>query len=103
MAVVVIVAAMRHGPSARRVRDLERLVGASRRSIERWRLWWEEVFPRTLFWKREGPRFRRGPEPPDLPRVIIMHFQGGSSLEAFVEALKFLSAVTSGPDPPSCR
>ena len=37
-AVVVLVAAMRHGATPRRVRELSAHFGADRRTIERWRV-----------------------------------------------------------------
>ena len=50
-AVVILVAAMRQGPSPRRVRELSRLFDVDRRTIARWQVFWREQFPRTTFWK----------------------------------------------------
>lgn len=50
-AVVILVAAMRQGPSPRRVRELSRLFGADRRTIARWQVFWREHVPQTPFWK----------------------------------------------------
>jgi len=50
-AVVILVAAMRQGPSPRRVRELSNRFGADRRTIVRWQIFWKEHFPRTPFWK----------------------------------------------------
>jgi hypothetical protein len=50
-AVVISVAAMQHGATARRVRELSQLFGADRSSIARWREFWNVQFPRTPFWK----------------------------------------------------
>lgn len=50
-AIVVLTAAMRQGPTPRRVRELSRLVGADRATIFRWQGFWQEQFPRTPFWK----------------------------------------------------
>ena len=46
-AVVILVSAMRQGPTPRRVRELTELFGASRRTIYRWRDFWNEHFPKT--------------------------------------------------------
>jgi hypothetical protein len=48
-AVVVLVSALRCGSTPRRLRYLQELVGVSRRTILRWRLWWSEVFTETPF------------------------------------------------------
>ena len=45
--VVILVAAMRQGPSPQRVRELSRLFGADRRTIARWQVFWRERFPQT--------------------------------------------------------
>src|SRR5207253_2677415 len=48
-AVVVLVSAMRQGTAA--ARQLRELVGVSRRTIGRWRVWWRSVFVASPFWK----------------------------------------------------
>jgi len=50
-AVVILVSAMRQGPSPRRVRELSKLFGAHRWTIARWLVFWETLFPHTPFWK----------------------------------------------------
>lgn len=65
-AVVVLVAAMRQGPSPRRVRELTELFGADVRTIARWRKLWREHFSQTPFWKVARGRFA-----PPLPRPIF--------------------------------
>ena len=62
-AVVVLVAAMRQGPSPRRVRELSELFDADRRTIARWRVFWREHFPQTPFWKVARSRL--------VPKVAI--------------------------------
>jgi hypothetical protein len=50
-AIVVLISAMRQGPSPRRVRELAQLFGADRRTIARWLVFWRDHFPQTPFWK----------------------------------------------------
>ena len=49
--VVILVAAMRHGPTPRRVRELSGHFGADRRTIARWQVFWRKLVPNTPFWK----------------------------------------------------
>jgi hypothetical protein len=49
--IVILVSAMRQGPSPRRVRDLSTRFGADGCTIARWRVFWREHFPQTPFWK----------------------------------------------------
>ncbi len=50
-AIVILISAMRQGPTPRRVRELSTRFGADRRTIARWQVFWREHFPQTRFWK----------------------------------------------------
>ena len=49
--IVILISAMRQGPTPRRVRELSTRFGADRRTIARWQVFWREHFPQTPFWK----------------------------------------------------
>lgn len=94
-AVVVLVAAMRQGPSPRRVRELTELFGADVRTIARWREFWREHFPQTPFWKVARSRFVPGLAIADLPRVLLEAFiHGKDSCQDWERLLRFLSPIT---------
>jgi hypothetical protein len=93
-AVVVLVAAMQQGPSARRVRELSQLFSADRRTIARWQIFWRELFPHTSFWKVSRGRFVRLAIA-DLPRVLFEAFiHSPDSREDWQRLLEFLSPIT---------
>ena len=93
-AVVVLVAAMRQGPSPRRVRELSQLFGADRRSIARWRGFWREHFPQTPFWKVARGRLARQAIA-ELPRALFEAFiHRSDSREDWRHLLEFLSPIT---------
>jgi len=93
-AVVVLVAAMRQGPSPRRVRELSKLFGADRHTIARWRTFWREHFPQTAFWKVKRGRFI-SLAITDLPRVLFEAFiHRTDSREDWQRLLEFLSPIT---------
>ena len=93
-AVVVLVAAMRHGASPRRVRELTELFGVDRRTVERWCTFWREHFPQTAFWKVNRGRFLRLGSV-DLPRVLFEAFiHRGDSREEWKGLLRFLAPIT---------
>jgi len=50
-AVILVISAMRQGPTPRRVRELSKRFGADRRTIARWQVFWRDHFPQTPFWK----------------------------------------------------
>jgi hypothetical protein len=93
-AVVILVAAMRQGPSPRRVRELSQLFGADRRTIIRWKTFWEEYFPRTQFWKAKHGRFRPATIV-CLPRSLLDAFLvGDDPSQDWCNLLRFLSPIT---------
>ena len=93
-AVVVLVAAMRQGPSPRRVRELTELFGVDRRTIARWCTFWREHFPQTAFWKEARGRFVRL-DITDLPRLLFEAFiHRADSREDWQRLLEFLSPIT---------
>jgi hypothetical protein len=50
-AVIIVISAMRQGPTPRRVHELSARFGVDERTIARWQVFWRELFPQTHFWK----------------------------------------------------
>jgi len=99
-AVVVLVSAMRQGPSPRRVRELSQLFGADRRTIARWQVFWQEHFPQTPFWK--SARGRLSATVVMLPRSFLEAFLGGDNpCQQWGHLLRFLSPITTRGGPAS--
>lgn len=92
--VVVLVCAVMNGPTARAVRELSSLIGASERTLRRWRTWWRAVFTETAFWKAAAGRFARPVEVERLPQSLVELFSGDER-ERLVAALRFLSPLTT--------
>jgi hypothetical protein len=94
-AVVVLVAAMRQGPSPRRVRELSKLFDVDRRTIARWRVFWREHFPQTPFWKVNRSRFMPKLAITKLPRALFDAFiHSHDCKEDWGRLLEFLSPIT---------
>ena len=93
-ALVVLITAMSHGLTARRVRELERLCGANRRTLVRWRQWWREVFPQTDVWKLLRGYLAPPVAPEHLCQELVLRFQAGHSVKGLVNLLRFLSPVS---------
>jgi hypothetical protein len=94
-AVVVLVAAMRHGASPRRVGELSTLFDVDRRTIARWCTFWREHFPQTPFWKVARGRFVPSLAVADLPRALLEAFlHREDSFEDWKRLLEFLSPIT---------
>jgi hypothetical protein len=94
-AVVVLVSALRQGPSPRRVRTLHELFGVGERTLRRWRQWWQEVFVEGSFWQAAQGRFMPTIAAHELPRALAERF-GAHSGDGLCRLLHFLSPITTG-------
>ena len=94
--VVVLVSALRHGLTAERVRRLGvAMAQISRRTLERWRQWWLEEFPRTSLWRSAGGRFALPVEEATLPLSLLEAFTKRLPEERVLALLRFLLPVTT--------
>ncbi len=93
-AVVVLVSAMRHGATPTRVARLQELVGASLRTLARWRRWWREEFAASRFWQAAAGRFGTPVDGAELPLSLLERF-AGEARDRLVAALRFLSPITT--------
>jgi hypothetical protein len=94
-AIVILVAAMRQGPSSRRVRELSRLFGADRHTIARWRVFWSELFPQTPFWKAARGQLASAVEIVALPLALVEAFYRTSDpCHDWGRLLEFLAPIT---------
>jgi hypothetical protein len=72
--IVILISAMRQGPTPRRVRELSTRVRADRRTIARWQVFWRELFPQTPFWKLARARLVPLVEISTLPYSLVDFF-----------------------------
>jgi len=94
-AVVILVAAMRQGPSPRRAAELSRLFGADRHTIARWQFFWTKQFPQTPFWKVARGRLVPVAEIVALPLSMLDAFvQRNDPSLGWSRILRFLSPIT---------
>lgn len=92
-AVVLLVTAMHHGATARRVSELRTLLGIGRRTLDRWRRWWQEIFVATESWKVARARIGAPAVNADaLPLSLLERFDGDVRDRA-VAALRFIAPV----------
>jgi len=73
-AVVILISAMRQGPTPRRLRELSNRFGADRRTIARWQVFWRDHFPRTPFWKVARARLEPVVKLASLPYSLLDAF-----------------------------
>src|SRR5262245_33063353 len=94
-AVVLLISAMRQGPSPRRIRELSQLFGADRRTIARWQVFWRQHVPQTPFWKRARALLAPVVDLALLPLSLLTAFLShGSDDEGGARMLRFLAPMT---------
>jgi hypothetical protein len=93
---VVLVTAMRQGPTPPGAKLLHQFIGVSRRTLVRWQGWWRDIFPRTRFWRGVRSRFLP-PLTGGFPRALLETTEAETSLDRFLALLRFLSPITSRP------
>jgi hypothetical protein len=94
-AVVVLVSALGCGVTPTRQARLKEWVGVSRQTVLRWRQWWQEIFPRSLFWRTAQGALDAPVEIGALPLSLLEKFPG-SARERLLELLRFLKPLTAG-------
>jgi len=93
--VIVLMTAMQHGITAERRTELQKQLGISRQTIDRWRKWWRETFvasPMWHIWRSRCPLANGAA----LPDALLLHFQ--ASAKTPCHALALLCALIG-----SCR
>lgn len=94
-AVVVLITALRHGATAARVAQLRAIVGVSRRTLEQWRRWWLEEFPRSSFWRWASGQFASQVDHHSLPLSLLESFRKPRAEERTVDLLRFILPLTT--------
>jgi hypothetical protein len=104
-AFVVLISAMRHGPTPRRVRELTTLFGVDRRTVARWEEFWREHFSQSHFWKVKGARVILLADVATLPLSLLNAFHircdGCDNCDGWGQLLGFLAPITTATCPPS--
>lgn len=81
---------------AARMRRLKELVGVDRRSLERWRRWWREIFTAMPFWQNARAAFMPPVDEERLPATMLERFAGSSLEQRLTALLRFLGPITGG-------
>jgi hypothetical protein len=98
--VIILISALRQGPTPRRVRELSKRFGADRRTIARWQVFWREHVPQTPFWKVSYARLTPVIEIVSLPYSLLDAFLSGCPADVgWARLLRFLApiAIKGGP------
>lgn len=95
-AVVVLVTVLRHGANPMRLAKLHELLGVGRRTVERWRQWWQHHFVRTAFWRSVRGRMRKPISEQTLPLSLLEAFEAEQEAQQrLIAVLRFLCPLTT--------
>jgi hypothetical protein len=88
---VIVISAMRCGPTPARMQQLQEWVGVSRRTVARWREWWCGVFADSPLWRAAAwiPSVARV----DLPAALLERFASVTE-QPLISLLRFLAPIT---------
>ena len=102
MTSMLLVSVLRPGRANKVQHDkLRSLLGISKRTLARWRLWWREAFVRTALWRSEGASIVPPIPGHELPGGLIERFTG-DRVQQWLYALVFLSPLCKRlSNPPS--
>ena len=98
-AVVVLVTALRYGPTPARLAKIREVWGVGVRTLARWRKWWTGAFGRSPFWRAARARFATPIREDQLPCSLIEAFGVSERDERLVDLLRWLSPVSSREGP----
>ena len=94
-AIVILISAMRQGPTPRRVRELSQPCGADETTIARWQTFWRQHFPQTPFWKVARATFVTLGQITSLPYSLVDAFlRRHPPCEGWTLLLRFLAPIT---------
>jgi hypothetical protein len=91
--VVVLGAALRCGPTPKRIDLVAEQVGADRRTIERWCRWWRQTFGRCRFWIQARGKLDRPVATGELPAGVLDRF-AGALVQRVVAFMRWLMPIT---------
>ena len=99
-AMVILISAMRQGPTPRRVRELSTLFGADAATIARWQAFWRDHLPQTPFWKVARARLIPVVDVVALPLSLLDAFlRTKDPCQDWGHLLRFLSPLTVPSSP----
>jgi len=97
--VVVLVAALVHGPTPPRLAHIREVWGVSADTVRAWRRWWRIAFTGSAFWKAARGYLARPVSEAALPLSLAALFEnaGEMSPKDLQRLLRWLSPVTTRP------
>jgi hypothetical protein len=81
-------------PDSASARELQHLLGISRRTVLRWRRWWTQEFTRTQLWISLRSRLMPPIAPGELPLALLDRLRSAVPAKRLAQALHLLSPMS---------
>jgi hypothetical protein len=81
-------------PDSASARQLQDLLGVSRRTVLRWAQWWTHEFTRTRLWRSLRSRLMPPISPAQLPQGLLDRLSSKASSVRLAQALRLLSPLS---------
>ena len=81
-------------PDSASARELQRLLGVSRRTVLRWRRWWTQDFTCTSLWRSLRSRLMPPIAPAQLPQSLLDRLRSKVPAMRLAQALRLLSPLS---------
>jgi len=94
-AVVALTTCMQQGLSDRRLAALDLVLAVPRRTLQRWRVWWQEVFVHTAFWQIAQARLLPPVAAQRLPLSLFERFATADCGQQLGRLLDFISPLST--------
>jgi len=91
---MVLLSGMQSGVTDTLINELQLHLGVARRTLQRWRHWWREIFVATPFWNLGRGRFMPPIEHAALPNSLLERFSGIDAHSQLVQCLQFLAPLS---------
>lgn len=92
-ATVVLISALTCGVTRRRLARLQELYEVSRRTLERWRVWWLREFVASDVWRVGRSSFAPLVDEARLPRAILERFGAFGTQAGLIGGMRFLALL----------
>ena len=92
--IMILLSAMQSGVTDKLINELSLSLGVTRRTLQRWRHWWREVFVQTPFWDYSRGVFMPPIEHTALPMSLLNRFNGNDAKSQLVQSLRFLTPLS---------
>jgi len=94
-AVVALAVCLMQGLSAANIADLGLVLEVPRRTLKRWRVWWQDTFVRTPFWQLARARLMPPVQLERLPLSLLERFAGSDWATRVARLLEFIASLST--------